>query len=63
MEDREKNPNFYILKKTAGMDDFGKITTLPQTFVDIWNLPDWYSGEFISQLKEKIRGISTALLS
>ena len=63
LEDREKNPNFYILKKTAGMDDFGKITTLPQTFVDIWNLPDWYSGEFISQLKEKIRGISTALLS
>ncbi len=63
LEDKEKDPNFYILKKPAGMDAFGKITTLPQTFVDIWNLPDWYSGEFISQLKEKIRGISAALLS
>lgn len=55
--DKDKEPNFFVLKKSPDMEKYGKITTLPQTFVDIWNMPDWYSGEFITQLKEKMHGL------
>jgi hypothetical protein len=36
------------------MKRFGPVTTLPQTFVDIWNLKDWYGQDFIKRLEEKI---------
>ncbi len=44
-------PNFFILKKDEFMK--GKITPLSQTFVDLWNLPDWYAADFLNALKEK----------
>lgn len=46
--------NVYILKKSPGMGAYGQITTIPQTFVDIWNLRDWYSKDFVVKLEEKI---------
>lgn len=52
---KSDNPNIIILKKPVFMENYGKITTIPQTFVDIWNLPDWYSVEFINGLKEKMQ--------
>ena len=54
---KDREPNLFVLKKSPHMEDYGKITTIPQTFVDIWNMSDWYSGEFISQLKEKMHGV------
>lgn len=44
-------PNFFILKR----GDFltGKITPVSQTYVDLWNLPDWYAADFTRSLKEK----------
>lgn len=44
-------PNFFVLKK----DNFltGKITPVSQTYVDLWNLPDWYAADFTRSLKEK----------
>jgi hypothetical protein len=39
------------------MAKYGPVTTLPQTFVDIWNLKDWYGQEFIKRLEEKINAI------
>lgn len=32
-------------------------TTLVQTFVDIWNLKDWYAKDFLHALEEKIDGL------
>ncbi len=55
--DKDREPNFFVLKKSPDMEKYGKITTIPQTFVDIWNLSDWYSGEFVTQLKEKMHGL------
>jgi len=52
-----KSPNFFVLKIHETMKRYGNITTVPQTFVDIWNLGDWYSRDFISALEDKINGI------
>jgi len=32
-------------------------TSLPHTFVDIWNMSDWYAHEFTKALEEKIYGL------
>jgi hypothetical protein len=50
-------PNVFVLKQSERMDDYGQITTLPQTFVDIWNLRDWYSKDFTEALEEKLYGL------
>ncbi len=39
------------------MEKYGTMTTIPQTFADIWNLPDWYSGKFVTRLKDKMHGL------
>lgn len=35
----------------------GGTTTLPHTFVDIWNLSDWMASDFTTALEEKINGL------
>lgn len=50
-------PNLYVLSQTAVMLSYGKVTTLPQTFVDVWSLRDWYAREFTKALEEKMYGI------
>lgn len=32
-------------------------TTLPHTFVDIWNMRDWYARDFTSSLEDKIHDL------
>ncbi len=49
-----KRPNIFVLKKIAAVERYGDFTTLPHTFVDIWNLSDWYAREFVIGLEEKI---------
>lgn len=46
--------NLFILKKDEFLADYGQITTLAHTFVDLWNLPQWYAKEFLSALKKRI---------
>ncbi|OGD61812.1 hypothetical protein A2160_04055 [Candidatus Beckwithbacteria bacterium RBG_13_42_9] len=54
---RDQIPNLFVFKLSPIMERYGKISTLAQTFVDIWNLKDWYSHDFTKALEEKIRGI------
>lgn len=35
----------------------GGVTSLPHTFVDIWNMADWFAADFIKSLEEKIDGL------
>lgn len=44
-------PNFFVLKLDAFLTE--KVTSVSQTFVDLWNLPDWYATDFTNALKEK----------
>lgn len=52
-----KEANVFVLKLQPAMTRYGSITTLAQTFVDIWNLRDWYAREFTKSLEEKIHGL------
>jgi len=49
--------NVIVLKADEFLAGYGQTTTLAQTFVDLWNLPDWYAKEFVKALKEKIDGL------
>lgn len=49
--------NVFVLKAPEVLKNYGQITTLPQTFVDIWNLKDWYGQDFTKAIENKINGI------
>lgn len=53
-EEKSDNPNVFVLKEIPSMHKYGNLTTLPQTFVDIWNMPDWYSRNFTGALEKKM---------
>lgn len=50
-------PNLFVLKKDSAMDKYGKKTTMANTFVDLWNLKEWYAKEFVRAMEEKLHGI------
>ncbi len=50
-------PNVYILKKDKTLEQYGKKTTLANTFVDLWNIKEWYAREFVQALEKHINGI------
>lgn len=54
---QKREANIFILKMPDSMPAYGQITTIPQTFVDIWNFHDWYAKEFIHRLESKIYAI------
>ena len=47
-------PNLIVLAADPWLEDFGKITPDVQTFVDLWNLSEWYAKDFSNALKEKL---------
>lgn len=52
-----KRKNIIVLKGPPLLFEYGHYTSLPQTFVDIWNLKDWYGRDFTLSLEEKINGL------
>ena len=55
---RPKNPpNTFALKMLPLLGKYGSTTTLAQTFVDLWNLTDWYARDFTQALEGKIDGL------
>jgi len=46
--------NLFILEKDEFMEEYGNCTTFANTFVDLWNLPEWYAKEFLLALKKRI---------
>lgn len=51
------NFNLIALKADPFLKNYGQTTTLTQTFVDLWNLPEWYAKDFSEALKNKIYGV------
>ena len=49
--------NVIVLRADRFLVTYGPITTIAQTFVDLWNLPEWYAKEYVKSLKEKIDGL------
>ena len=46
--------NLVVLSADRWLKDSGQATPDCQTFVDLWNLPEWYAKDFLNALKEKI---------
>lgn len=55
--DKGKRPNIFILSGASMLCQYGAVTTIPLTYVDIWNLSDWYANDFLKGLEEKIHGL------
>jgi len=49
-----QQPNMFVLKPDNMIAEYGNTTTLAQTMVDLWNLPEWYAKEFVEALKKRI---------
>ena len=49
-----RRENLFVLKADQFLKTYGQTTTFAQTFVDLWNQPEWYAKEFTRALKEKI---------
>ncbi len=52
-----KRPNIFVLAGGPEIAQYGAVTTTPQTYVDIWNLSDWYASDFLKGLEENIHGV------
>jgi len=50
-------PNLFVLRKDELIERYGKRTTIAHTFVDLWNLKEWYAKEFLKEIEEKLHGI------
>ena len=46
--------NLIVLEADPWLEKFGKITPRCQTFVDLWNLAEWYAKDFLNSLKDRI---------
>lgn len=51
---RKGNANLVVLKPDAKLQAYGAVVPLPQMYVDLWNLSEWYAKDFLNGLKEKI---------
>ena len=51
--ENKRQANFFVLKADRFLKNYGQTTPVSQTFVDLWNLPDWYAADFSRALKEK----------
>lgn len=47
-------PNIIVLKSYSKQCNYGNTTSLAQTFVDIWNMNDWYAKDFLQELERRI---------
>ena len=56
---KKGEPNIILLEADRFLKRYGKITPFCQTFVDIWNLPEWYAQDFYKEFKEKLCNIIT----
>ncbi len=54
VSDKKLPPNLFVLEKDNLIEDYGKTTTLAQTFADLWNLREWYAHDFLDALKKRI---------
>ncbi|MBI2547753.1 winged helix-turn-helix domain-containing protein [Candidatus Woesearchaeota archaeon] len=51
----QNTPNLFVLQKDNLMECYGQTTTLAQTFVDLWNLKEWYAKEFLLAMEKRIQ--------
>ena len=48
------SPNLAVLSADPRLKVFGQLTPPAQTFVDLWNLRQWYAKDFLESLKGQL---------
>ena len=46
--------NLFVLKSDPALKQYGQAAPDAQTFVDLWNLKDWYAKDYLNSLKTKM---------
>ncbi|HII16157.1 MAG TPA: hypothetical protein HA362_07670 [Nanoarchaeota archaeon] len=46
--------NIFVLKKDISMERYGKLATMAQAFVDLWNIKTWYASDYLKALEARI---------
>ncbi len=46
--------NLFVLSPDPHLQSFGSVTPDAQTFVDLWNIPQWYAKDYLNALKIKL---------
>ncbi|MEM4359232.1 MAG: helix-turn-helix domain-containing protein [Candidatus Bilamarchaeaceae archaeon] len=46
-------PNVFVLEKDAFMPE-GNIAPIPQIYVDLWNLKEWYARDYLVALERRL---------
>ena len=46
--------NLIVLKTDEFLPQYGKIASLGQIYVDLWNLNEWYAHDYLEALKKRI---------
>lgn len=49
------SPNLFVLKADSLLSNYEGVTPDVLTFVDLWNLPQWYAKDFLSELRKKMK--------
>lgn len=47
-------PNLTVLRADPLLPRYGQATCMPQTYADLWNLPQWYARDFGNALLELV---------
>ena len=53
-KENKKNPNCFVLQKDQTIEQYGKVVTTANLFVDLWNIKTWYAKDFLIALEGKI---------
>lgn len=48
------NANLFVLAADPRLASYGGTTPDVQTFVDLWNVPQWYAKDFLTALRKKL---------
>jgi DNA-binding transcriptional regulator YhcF (GntR family) len=51
---RQGAANLFVLKKDSQIKSAAGTTADVQTFVDLWNVKDWYAKDYLKKLQEKM---------
>lgn len=52
--EKKGEANLFVLKSDPWLKRFGNIVPDVQSFVDFWNMGDWYAKDFLNALKNRL---------
>lgn len=54
---RGETPNVFALTMHPTLKRHGSSTSLVQTYIDVWNMRDWYARDFLQALSQRLHDL------